>query len=189
MTMKNSVLWDVTPCGSCKNRCFGGILRLHFRCDKNRRVFLCSVRRLLFTANIPCSLILVALMMEAIRFSETSVLTRVTRRNISEDGILHSLQYLQASYQILTREHQILHYNVPVSICARLIPLVATDNNHCIMRGPFVSKADLRTLLFKQQEKAKTPCCNDDHREGPFTPRGQVVADRVYHLHFACMQT
>jgi hypothetical protein len=27
-------------------------------------------------------------MMEALRFSETSVLTRVTRRNISEDGIL-----------------------------------------------------------------------------------------------------
>jgi hypothetical protein len=23
-TMKNGVFWDVTPCGSCKNRCFGG---------------------------------------------------------------------------------------------------------------------------------------------------------------------
>jgi hypothetical protein len=24
VTMKNGVFWDDTPCGSCKNRCFGG---------------------------------------------------------------------------------------------------------------------------------------------------------------------
>jgi hypothetical protein len=24
VTMKNGVVWDVTPCGSCKNRRFGG---------------------------------------------------------------------------------------------------------------------------------------------------------------------
>jgi hypothetical protein len=24
VTMKNGVFWDVTPCGSCKNLCFGG---------------------------------------------------------------------------------------------------------------------------------------------------------------------
>jgi hypothetical protein len=24
MTMKNGIFWDVTPCGSCKNRRFGG---------------------------------------------------------------------------------------------------------------------------------------------------------------------
>jgi hypothetical protein len=24
VTMKNGVFWDVTPCGSCKNQCFGG---------------------------------------------------------------------------------------------------------------------------------------------------------------------
>jgi hypothetical protein len=34
--MKNAVFWDVTPCGSCKNVI----------------VFLRSVRRLLFTANV-----------------------------------------------------------------------------------------------------------------------------------------
>jgi hypothetical protein len=43
VTMKNAVIWDVAPCGSLKNRRFGG----------------------------------------------TSVLTRVTWRNIPEDGILH----------------------------------------------------------------------------------------------------
>jgi hypothetical protein len=33
VTMKNSVFWDVTPCGSCKNQCFEGTYRLCHQCE------------------------------------------------------------------------------------------------------------------------------------------------------------
>jgi hypothetical protein len=53
-------------------------------------VFLGNVLRLLVTANIPSSPILVTLMMEAICSSKTSVITRATQRNVPEDCILHN---------------------------------------------------------------------------------------------------
>jgi hypothetical protein len=80
MTMKNAVFWDVTPCGSCKNRHFGGIYRLHHQGDKNLR--------LLVIVNVLSSPNLVTLMMVAISSSEMPVLTIAIRRNIPEDVIL-----------------------------------------------------------------------------------------------------
>jgi hypothetical protein len=50
-----------------------------------------SMHQLLVMANIvPSPPILVNLMVEALSFSETSVLSRATLHNIPEDGIFHS---------------------------------------------------------------------------------------------------
>jgi hypothetical protein len=97
--VKNIVFWDVTPCSSSKNRYFGGTYRhegeINQRARNNVRskqwVYVRNVLQPIDTANVvPSSLILLKQMKEAIRSSETSVLTRDTQRDVPEDDILHS---------------------------------------------------------------------------------------------------
>jgi hypothetical protein len=91
------VFWVVTPCGSCKTRRFGGIWRILHQGDKNGELgttqAATSNRRTLRrnTCVIPSSPIFVTLMKDAPDSSETSVLTRATRRNNQEDTILYEL--------------------------------------------------------------------------------------------------
>jgi hypothetical protein len=63
---EDAVFWNVTLCGSCKSRHFGGTYRFHHQGGKNQRA------------------------MNNVSSSETSVLTRVTLPNTPEDTILHS---------------------------------------------------------------------------------------------------
>jgi hypothetical protein len=72
-TMKNAVFWDVMPCGSCKNRRFGGT---YYLLHQGEKCFF-AVFNLLVAANVvSSSAILVALMMEAKASSQTSVLNK-----------------------------------------------------------------------------------------------------------------
>jgi hypothetical protein len=80
VTMKYGVFWNITQCGSCKIRRFGGTQCLHHQGDKNQRA------RTNVSSNKPPTH---AAKENAIQSSETSVLTRAIRRNFQEDSILH----------------------------------------------------------------------------------------------------
>jgi hypothetical protein len=76
---KNGVFWDITPRGSFKEPTFRGNL---VPPSSGYLFVACSVS--IYVKVVPISLILVTLMMEGLSSSETLVLTRAMRRNISE---------------------------------------------------------------------------------------------------------
>jgi hypothetical protein len=105
VTMKNVVFLDMktqlvphrthitSPLQSPASECCCNILGFQSGdCEECRLLgaFLRSVLLLLVTGNVPSTLILFTVMMDTIRSSETSVLTRFTRLHIPEDCILHS---------------------------------------------------------------------------------------------------
>jgi hypothetical protein len=98
--------------------CIASIIRVT-RIDKQgttlavtSNLILHSVLQLLVTVNVPSLPILVTLMMEAIRSSETSVLATATWHNISEDDILHRNHGFQYSFFYLLRQDLDRHENI-----------------------------------------------------------------------------
>jgi hypothetical protein len=71
--MKNAVFWDVTPCGSLRTDVSASI-RVTRICELATTLVVTNNRRMLTS--------------QALRSSETPVLTRATRQNIPEDGFL-----------------------------------------------------------------------------------------------------
>jgi hypothetical protein len=73
-----------------------------------------------FTTNVPSSRMFVTLMMEALLYSETSVLTRSTRPNIPEDSILCVVSVPQYTDELQRPVQSNINFSLPSSCFERI---------------------------------------------------------------------
>jgi hypothetical protein len=84
------------------------------RTDISKGCITSIVLRLLVTAKVPSSQILLSLIIEAILSCEMSVLRRATQRIIQEDGILHS--HRRDNRKLYMKNQISLHTPRPVNL-------------------------------------------------------------------------
>jgi hypothetical protein len=138
-----------------------------------------SVRRLLVTANVvPSPPILVALMMEALRSSETLVPTSTIRRNNPEDGILHShssenlISYIQLAF-ITTWFPDFVHrpdFHKPENTTFRKLDV-------------FPSSGEGRGHLLYKNQKLTLPQAMSDQKEVNHSKQGDYKHLTVGRVH------
>jgi hypothetical protein len=127
--MKNAVFWNVSPCCSCKNRGFEETYRLHHQGDRKWRV-----KNSVSSNYVPSSPSFVTLMMEAIRSFETLILTRATRRHITEYSIIDSYSRGNFKSYILC--------DVPVAL--HITNVYSFGTQHAVAMEPSFESPELR---------------------------------------------